>query len=152
MPTPSNYYNQVTYSSQTQYKGNLCFFFLHERKDMWHLGYTRPHYIWVYLSVRTCELLLCFLAIIFHSSTVLTSQWLLCIHCFMSLMSFHKFLYQGWALHFTYMYIASKKLESMCWSQGVFRQIQLKTHPQKQISELGDLAEHVAIKKYFTEG
>ena len=69
-----------------------------------------------------------------------------------SLVSFHKFLHQGWALHFIYMYIASKKLESMCWSQGAFRQIQLKTHPQKQISELGDLAEHFAIKKYFAKG
>ena len=39
----------------------------------------------VYLGVNTCEVFLCFLAIIFLGSIVLTShQWLLCIHCFYS--------------------------------------------------------------------
>ena len=34
----------------------------------------------VILRVKTCEVFLCFLAIIFLGSIVLTSQWLLCIH------------------------------------------------------------------------
>ena len=38
----------------------------------------------VYLGVKTCEVFCSFLTIIF---LVLTSQWLLCTHCFMSLMS-----------------------------------------------------------------
>ena len=42
----------------------------------------------VYLGVKTCEVFLCFLAIILLGSIVLTSQWLLCIHCFTSLESF----------------------------------------------------------------
>ena len=45
----------------------------------------------IYLGVKTCEVFLCFLAIIFLGSTVLTSQWLLCIHCFTSLVSFTGF-------------------------------------------------------------
>ena len=44
-----------------------------------------------YLGVQTCEVFLCFLAIIFLGSIVLTSQWLLCIHCFKSLLSFTGF-------------------------------------------------------------
>ena len=41
-------------------------------------------------SVKTCEVLPCSIlrAIIFLGSIVLTSQWLLCIHCFTSLVSF----------------------------------------------------------------
>ena len=39
------------------------------------------------LGVKSCEVFLCFLAIIFLGSIVLTSQWLLCIHCFTSLVS-----------------------------------------------------------------
>ena len=45
----------------------------------------------VYLGVKTCEVFLCFLAIIFLGSIVLASQWLLCIHCFTSLVSFKGF-------------------------------------------------------------
>ena len=45
----------------------------------------------VYLVVKTCEVFLSFLAIIFLGSIVLSSQWLLCIHCFMSLVSFTEF-------------------------------------------------------------
>ena len=45
----------------------------------------------VYLGVKTCEVFLCFLSIIFLGSIVLTSQWLLCIHCFTSLISFTSF-------------------------------------------------------------
>ena len=45
----------------------------------------------VYLGVKTCEVFLCFLAIFFLGSIVLTSQWLLCIHCFTSLVSFTGF-------------------------------------------------------------
>ena len=46
----------------------------------------------VCLGVKTCEVFLCFLAIFFsRSSIVLTSQWLLCIHCFTSLVSFTGF-------------------------------------------------------------
>ena len=45
----------------------------------------------VYLGVKTCEVFLCFLAIIFLGSNVLSSQWLLCIHWFMSLVSFTGF-------------------------------------------------------------
>ena len=40
---------------------------------------------------ETCEVFLCFLAIILLGSIVLTSQGLLCIHCFMSLVSFTGF-------------------------------------------------------------
>ena len=43
------------------------------------------------LGVKTCEVFLCFLAIVFLGSIVLTSQWLLCIHCFTSLVSFTGF-------------------------------------------------------------
>jgi len=46
---------------------------------------------WVYLGVKTCQVFLCSLAIIFVVSNVLTSQWLLCIHCFTSLVSFTGF-------------------------------------------------------------
>ena len=42
---------------------------------------------WVYLGVKTCEVFLSFVAIIFLGSIVLTSQWLICIHCFTSLVS-----------------------------------------------------------------
>ena len=35
----------------------------------------------VYLGVNTCEVFLCFQAIIFLGSIALSSQWLLCIHC-----------------------------------------------------------------------
>ena len=52
---------------------------------------SREAYFRVYVSVKSCEFFLCFLAIIFPGSIVLTSQWLLCIHCFMSLMSFTGF-------------------------------------------------------------
>ena len=45
----------------------------------------------VYLGVKTCEVFLCFLATIFLGSIVLSSQWLLCIHCFTSLVSFTGF-------------------------------------------------------------
>ena len=45
----------------------------------------------VYLGVKTCEVFHSFLAIIFLGSIVLTSQWLLCIHCFTSLVSFTDF-------------------------------------------------------------
>ena len=45
----------------------------------------------VNLGVKTCEVFLCFLVIIFLGSIVLTSQWLLCIHCFTSLVSFAGF-------------------------------------------------------------
>ena len=38
----------------------------------------------VSLGVKTCEVFLCFLPIIFLGSIVLTSQRLLCIHCFTS--------------------------------------------------------------------
>ena len=41
--------------------------------------------------MKTCEVFLCFLAIIFLGSILLTSQWLLCIHCFTSLVSFTGF-------------------------------------------------------------
>ena len=44
-----------------------------------------------YLGVKTCEVFLCFLATIFLGSIVLSSQWLLCIHCFTSLVSFTGF-------------------------------------------------------------
>ena len=49
------------------------------------------HHFWLYRSVKTCEVFLCFLAITFLGSIVLTFQWLPCIHCFMSLMSFTGF-------------------------------------------------------------
>ena len=52
-----------------------------------------PKY-WVYLSVKTCEVFLCFLAIIFLGSIVLSSQWLFFIHCITSLMSSAGFLHQ----------------------------------------------------------
>ena len=42
--------------------------------------------LWVYLDVKTCEVFLCFIAIIFLGSTVLTSQ-LLCVLCFSSLVN-----------------------------------------------------------------
>ena len=45
----------------------------------------------VILRVKTCEVFLCFLAIIFLGSIVLTSYWLLCINCFTSLVSFTGF-------------------------------------------------------------
>ena len=45
----------------------------------------------VYLGVKTCEVFHSFLAIIFLGSIVLTSQRLLCIHCFTSLVSFTYF-------------------------------------------------------------
>ena len=48
-------------------------------------------YFRVYLGVKTCEVFLCFLAIVFLGSIVLTSLWLLCIHCFTSLVSFTGF-------------------------------------------------------------
>ena len=54
-------------------------------------NYTRCKYR-VYLDVKTCEVFLCFLAIIFLGSIVLTSQWLLCIHCFTR--EFHRFLHE----------------------------------------------------------
>ena len=41
--------------------------------------------------MKTCEVSLCFLAIISLGPIVLTSQWLLCIHCFRSLVSFTGF-------------------------------------------------------------
>ena len=53
--------------------------------------YKLTHDFRVYLGVKTCEVFLCFPAIIFLGSTVLTSQWLLCIHCFTSLVSFTGF-------------------------------------------------------------
>ena len=40
---------------------------------------------WAYPGVKTCEVFLSFVAIIFLGSIVLTSQWLICIHCFTSL-------------------------------------------------------------------
>ena len=46
---------------------------------------------WVYLGVKTCEVFIFFVAIIFLGSIVLTSQWLICIHCFTSLVSFTGF-------------------------------------------------------------
>ena len=45
----------------------------------------------VYLGVKTCEVFHSFLATIFLGSIVSTSQWLLCIHCFTSLVSFTDF-------------------------------------------------------------
>ena len=45
----------------------------------------------VYLAVKTCEVFLCFLAIIFLGSNVLTSQWLPCTHFFTSAVSFTGF-------------------------------------------------------------
>ena len=45
----------------------------------------------VYLGVKTCEVFLCFLDFIFLGSIVLAFQWLLCIHCFTSLVSFKGF-------------------------------------------------------------
>ena len=45
----------------------------------------------VFLSVKTCEVFLFFLVIIFLGYFVLTPQWLLCIHCFTSLVSFTGF-------------------------------------------------------------
>ena len=45
----------------------------------------------VFLSVKTCEVFLFFLIIIFLGYIVLTPQWLLCIHCFTSLVSFTGF-------------------------------------------------------------
>ena len=49
--------------------------------------------MWVYLGVKTrqCEVFLCFLAMIFLVTIVLTSQWLLCTHCFTSPVSFTGF-------------------------------------------------------------
>ena len=41
--------------------------------------------------MKTCEVFLCFLAIIFLGSILLTSQWLLCIHCLTPLVSFTGF-------------------------------------------------------------
>ena len=46
---------------------------------------------WLILGVKTCEVFLCFLAIVFLGSVVLTSQGLLCIHCFTPLVSFTGF-------------------------------------------------------------
>ena len=45
----------------------------------------------VYLGVKTCEVFLCFRAIIFLSCIVLNYQWRLCIYCFTSLVSFTGF-------------------------------------------------------------
>ena len=45
----------------------------------------------VYLGVKTCEVFLCFQASIFPGSIALSSQWLLCIHRFTSLVSFTGF-------------------------------------------------------------
>ena len=39
----------------------------------------------VILGIKTCEVFLCFLAIIFLGFIVLTSYWLLCVNCFTSL-------------------------------------------------------------------
>ena len=49
--------------------------------------------MWVYLAVKTrqSEVFLCFLAMIFLVTIVLTSQWLLCTHCFTSPVSFTGF-------------------------------------------------------------
>ena len=47
--------------------------------------------IGVILGVKTCEILLSFLAIIIFDSIVLNSRWLLCINCFTSLVSFTGF-------------------------------------------------------------
>ena len=44
-----------------------------------------------YLGAKTREVFLCFLAFIFPCSIVLSSQWLLCIDCFTSLVSFTGF-------------------------------------------------------------
>ena len=49
------------------------------------------HERWVYLGVKTYEVFHCFLAIIFLSSIVLTSRWLLYIYCLTSLVSFTGF-------------------------------------------------------------
>ena len=49
----------------------------------------------VYLGVKTYEVFLCFLAIIFLGSIALSSQWLLCIHCFTALVSFTGFYTEG---------------------------------------------------------
>ena len=46
---------------------------------------------WVYLGVKTCKAFLRFLSFIFLGSVMLTCQWLLCIHCFMPLVSFKDF-------------------------------------------------------------
>ena len=51
----------------------------------------QTHDFRVYHGVKTCEVFLCFLAFIFLGSIVLASQWLLCIHCFTSLVSFKGF-------------------------------------------------------------
>ena len=48
-------------------------------------------FLGVYLGVKTSEVFLCFLATIFLGSFELTSQWLLCIHCFTSLVRFTGF-------------------------------------------------------------
>ena len=45
----------------------------------------------VFLGVKTCEVFLFFLVIIFLGTIVLTPQWLLCIHCSTSLVSFTGF-------------------------------------------------------------
>ena len=45
----------------------------------------------VKIGVKICEVFLCFLAFIFLGSIVLASQWLLCFHCFTSLVSFKGF-------------------------------------------------------------
>ena len=49
----------------------------------------------VYLGVKTYEVFLCFLAIIFLGSIALSSQWLLCIHRFTLLVSFTGFYTEG---------------------------------------------------------
>ena len=53
--------------------------------------YFRSRKCRVYLGVKTCEVFLCFRAIIFLSCIVLTYQWRLCIYCFTSLVSFTGF-------------------------------------------------------------
>ena len=45
--------------------------------------------------MKTCKVFLCFLAIIFLGTILLTSQWLLCIHCFTPLVSFTGFYSEG---------------------------------------------------------
>ena len=49
-------------------------------------------HFWIILDVKTCEVFLCFLVILFLGFIVLTSHWLLCINCFTLLVSSQVFI------------------------------------------------------------
>ena len=59
--------------------------------------------IWVYLDLKNCDIFLCFMAVIFLGSIVLTSHSLLCVLCLSSAVNLRgSFTEEG---HILYIYI-----------------------------------------------